>query len=129
MSILPIYGTTQGPLGFPMKDADAKALDDFIKTLPEQDYQHVVVEKAMTELSPGERADVSWICTEAIDRQREIVLTAGFRDDHYKNNPIVTINHDYSKSPVGKSIWRKKVRDGETRGVKAKTTKTVCEDV
>jgi len=112
MSTFPLYGTTEGPLGFPMQDADAKALDEFIRTLPEQDYQRVIVEKAMTELSQGERADVSWICTESIDRQREIVLTSGFRDDHYKNNPIVMLNHDYIKQPVGKSLWRKRVRDG-----------------
>ena len=118
---LKVYGDTEGPLGFPMFDKEAKVLDELLKTLPEQDYQKVVVEKAMTELSPGERADVSWICTEAIDRQREVVLTAGFRDEQYKSNPIVTLNHDYTREPVGRSLWRKRVRDGQTHGVKAKT--------
>lgn len=118
---LKLYGDTEGPLGFPMKDADAKALDDILKELPEQDYQRVVIEKAMTELSPGERADVSWITTEAIDRQKEVVLTDGFHDEQFKANPIVTINHDYNRHPVGRSLSRRKVRDGQTRGIKAKT--------
>src|ERR1041384_6617430 len=56
--------------------------------------------KTMTELSPGERADVSWITTEAIDRQKEVVLVDGFNDEQFKANPIVTINHDYTKHAV-----------------------------
>jgi hypothetical protein len=36
-------------------------------------------------------------------------------------SPIVTINHDYTRSPVGRSLWRKKVKDGTRHGVKAKT--------
>jgi hypothetical protein len=41
----------------------------------------LVVQKAMTEFSEGERADVAWIQTEAIDLAKEIVIAAGFRDD------------------------------------------------
>jgi hypothetical protein len=59
--------------------------------------------------------DVSWIQTESVDRQSEIVLTAGFNDDSFKDNPIVTVNHDYTRSPVGRSLWRKKVKDGTSR--------------
>ena len=58
---------------------------------------------------------------EVIDRVGDIVLTSGFRDDHFKGNPIVTINHDYTRSPVGRSLWRRKVRDGDRLGIKAKT--------
>ena len=118
---LKVYGDAEGPLGFPMKDADAKAIEALMQQHPGAEYVRAVVEKATTELSDGERADVSWIQTEAIDRAGEIVLQSGFRDDQYKSNPIVTINHDYTKSPVGRSIWRKKVKDGDRRGVKAKT--------
>src|SRR5262245_37557359 len=118
---LKLYGDTEGPLGFPMRDADAKALDALLTQNPEAEYCRVVVEKATAELSDGERADVSWIQTETIDRHGEIVLTNGFRDNHYKSNPIVTINHDYTRHPVGRSLWRKKLRDGDRRGVKAKT--------
>ena len=121
MDWLKIYGDTEGPLGFPMKDAEAKALDKFLQENPEAEYQRVVVEKATSELATGERADVSWIQTEAVDRQSEVVLASGFRDDQFKSNPIVTLNHDYTKQPIGKSMWRRRVREGDRRGVKAKT--------
>lgn len=53
------YGPTEGPLGFPMPDAQAKALDAILQQNPDHDYQRCIVEKATTELLPGERADVS----------------------------------------------------------------------
>ncbi len=115
------YGDAEGPLGFPMRDADARALDQLLHALPEVDYRRAAVDKATTELSPGERADVSWITTEAVDRQRDVVLSAGMDDGQFRANPIVTLAHDYARPPVGRSLWRRKVRDGATRGVKAKT--------
>lgn len=118
---LKIFGDTEGPLGFPMKDDDAKALEQLMRDNPEAEFCRAVVEKATTELKDGERGDVSWIQTEGKDRHGEIVLTKGFRDDHFAGNPIVTINHDYTRSPVGRSIWRRKVREGGKSGVKAKT--------
>jgi hypothetical protein len=36
-------------------------------------------------------------------------------------NPIATLNHDYTCPPIGRSLWRKFVKDGDTRGIKAKT--------
>lgn len=115
------YGDTEGPLGFPMRDADAKALDRLLKEHPGAEHVRASVTKATTEISDGERADVAWIQTEAIDLQREIVLAAGFRDDLFAANPIVTLNHSYCRPPIGKSLWRKRVKEGERRGVKAKT--------
>jgi hypothetical protein len=121
MSFLKIYGDTEGPLGFPMKDDQAKALDAILQEHPGHEYVRIDSEKATTEFAEGERADVSWIQTEAMDRHGEIVLASGFRDDTYKANPIVTMNHDYTRHPVGRSLWRRKVKDGQRFGVKAKT--------
>jgi hypothetical protein len=104
-----------------MKDADAKALDAILQANPDAELVRLVVQKATTEFSEGERADVAWIQTEAIDHDQEIVLAAGFRDDVFKGNPIVTLNHNYDQPPVGRSTWRKKIKDGARRGVKAKT--------
>jgi hypothetical protein len=115
------YGDTEGPLGFPMSDKAARELDALLRTLPDRDYRRAVVEKATTELSPGERADVSWISTESQDRQGEIVLAGGMDDTHFKHNPIVTLGHRYDLAPIGRSLWRRKVRDGQMRGIKAKT--------
>jgi hypothetical protein len=33
----------------------------------------------------------------------------------------VTLNHDYVRPPIGRSLWRKFVKDGATRGIKPKS--------
>jgi hypothetical protein len=122
MDFLKPHYDTEGPFGLPMKDTQAQAFEAIIKTLPEPaEPKFVTLDKAPSELSPGERADVSWICTEDIDRDQEIVVAKGMNDFHFKLNPIVTLQHCYSLSPVGKSVWRKRINDGELTGIKAKT--------
>jgi hypothetical protein len=78
------YGSAEGPLGFPMTDKQAFALEAIIKSLPKENayaYRKVVVGDrfdssisapgmlrtrndkspgAVTEVSSGERSDVSW---------------------------------------------------------------------
>ncbi len=54
-------------------------------------------------------------------REGEVVLARGMNDSHFKLNPIVTLNHQYYLPPVAKSLWRKKVKDGDMVGIKAKT--------
>jgi len=123
-SFLPAYGRCEGPLGFPMSDAAARAVDAVLKALPrgkEFEYRHFVSGKAPTELNPGERSDVSWITTESVDRTGEVVLSSGMDDAHFQGNPLVTLGHAYWLPPVGKSLWRKRLRDGSLVGVKAKT--------
>lgn len=118
------YGPTEGPLGLPMHDRQAAALDGILKALPTSDefrYRKAVIGQAPAEVLPGERSDVSWISTESPDRAGEVVLAGGFNDGHFKLNPIVTLNHAYWCPPVGKSLWRKAARDGDRRGIKAKT--------
>jgi hypothetical protein len=118
------YGPAEGPLGFPMPDKAAQALDRLLAQLPKSDeyaYRKSVITRGVSELLPGERADVSWISTEDIDRAGDIVLAGGMDDSHYQNNPIVTLQHAYWMRPVGRSLWRKRVRDGGRFGVKAKT--------
>src|SRR5437763_4392874 len=127
MNWLKEYGETEGPLGIPMMDMQAQALDALLKQLqvtPELvRVQHFGADEkgATLELDEGERADISWITTEDIDRARDIVISRGIKDDFYRLNPVVTLNHNYSSSPVGKSLWRKWVREGDRKGIKAKT--------
>jgi hypothetical protein len=121
MTFLKQYFDTEGPLGIPMKDDQAQALEALLARYPDAEYQKTVVEKATSEISPGERADVSWISTEAIDHDREIVLAGGMDDSHFQHNPIVTLCHNYWMPPVGRSLWRRKVKAGGVRGIKAKT--------
>ncbi len=123
-SLAPSYGLTKGPLGFPMPDKQARAVDALLKALPktkEYAYRKTVTTRAPTELNPGERSDVSWITTESPDRQGEVVLAKGMNDSQFAGNPIVTLGHAYWLPPVGRSLWRKRVKDGSLRGIKAKT--------
>src|SRR5438128_6862746 len=136
------YGSAEGPLGFPMTDKQAFALEAIIKSLPKDNayaYRKITVGeanvaaqganaprpavgfKAVTEVSSGERSDVSWISTEDPDRVGDVVCAKGMNDGQFRLNPIVTLNHCYSMPPVGRSLWRKLVKDGPLRGIKAKT--------
>jgi hypothetical protein len=122
------YGNTEGPLGFPMRDRDARTLDTLLKSLPrtpEFEYRHLVTAKGPTEVNPGERSDVSWISTQTPDRARDVVVARGMNDSQFQANPIVTLGHAYWLPPVGRSLWRKRVKDGAPPaglvGIKAKT--------
>jgi hypothetical protein len=118
------HATTEGPLGFPMTDRQAVAVDQIIKALPKDDafrYRKHTIAKGASEIMAGERSDVSWISTEEPDRVSEVVIARGMNDSQFKLNPIVTMQHCYWLPPVGKSLWRKVVRDGLRQGVKAKT--------
>src|SRR5437016_3863268 len=125
MTIHPLtHATTEGPLGFPVTERQAFALDAILKALPQDElfhYRKAQLAQGASEVLPGERSDVSWISTEDPDRTREVVLARGMNDSQYKLNPIVTMQHAYSMPPVGRSLWRKVVRDGKQQGVKAKT--------
>src|SRR5262245_48985697 len=92
------YGATEGPLGLPMQDRQAFQLEGILKLLPPKDraLKYAVVGRAPTELLDGERADVSWVSTEDVDRDRELVVSKGMNDAHFKLNPIVTLQHCYS---------------------------------
>jgi hypothetical protein len=123
MNFLKQYGDTEGPLGLPMRDKQARILEQLLKAVPAEDRQlsRLVTAKAPTELLDGERADVSWISTESIDRDKEIVVARGMNDAHFAANPLVTMQHCYWEPPVGQSLWRKRSRDGAVVGIKAKT--------
>ena len=64
---------------------------------------------------------MSWISTESPDRCKEVVIARGMNDSQFGANPLVTLQHAYWCPPVGKSLWRKRVKDGAATGIKAKT--------
>lgn len=118
----------EGPLGFPLADAAARAVEAHLRRLPRTDehaYRHVLLAEAATELSPGERCDVSWISTESVDRAGEVVVARGMDDGQFRLNPVVTLGHAYDLPAVGRSLWRRRARDGAPSaglvGIKAKT--------
>ena len=117
-----------GPNRRPARLSDAGQIRSrggrLLKTLPktkDYEYRKTLVGRPPTELNPGERSDVSWISTESMDRMGEVVLAKGMNDAQFQQNPLVTLGHAYWMPPVGKSLWRKRVKDGDLAGIKAKT--------
>jgi len=116
------YGIVEGPLGEPCTEKQAHQLDDLIKSIPKDDLHEpgrITIKEAISET--GERSDVSWISTEAVDRDKEIVISKGMNDEHFRMNPVVPIMHSKWSPPAGRSLWRKVVKDGKRVGIKAKT--------
>jgi hypothetical protein len=106
-----------------MADKTAFAVEQILKGLPEEDrrLRRLVTAKAGSELAEAERADVSWISTESVDRDKEVVLAKGMDDSQFAGNPLVTMNHRYDQPAVARSVWRKRMREGGLVGIKAKT--------
>jgi hypothetical protein len=107
-----------------MLDRQAFALEAILKALPKDEaftYRKTLLAEKASEVLPGERSDVSWISTEDPDRTREVVIARGMNDSQFRLNPIVTLQHQYQLPPVARSLWRKVVRDGGRKGIKAKS--------
>ncbi len=125
MSTFPTsYFDTEGPFGLPMKDKQAQLLEAKLKEIPKDDafaFRRASYARGLSEFQPEGRADVSWITEESADRAGDVVVAAGMDDSHFALNPLVTLNHDYAAPPVGRSLWRRRVREGTLVGVKAKT--------
>lgn len=114
---------TEGPLGFPMPDTLAKAVEALMKTLPKDSafsYRHAKTVPQSVELLKGEKADISLVSSDSIDRDGEVVLPKGLELAYFQKNPIVTFAHRYDELPVGKAQWIRKVEGG----IKAKTVYT-----
>ena len=121
---------TEGPFGFPMPDAVARAVEAVLRSLPAAErhgYRHRVTMRGPEELFPGDRADISWITTEAIDRAGDVVAARGMDDSQFRLNPVVTLNHDYGLPPVGRSSWRRRA-SSPLAGVRARTHYPPCPD-
>lgn len=99
------------------------ALEARLKRLPVGlcKERKAVAPAAVSELAAGERADVSWITTKAIDRQQEVLVVKVIDETHVVVNPLVTLNHNNWLPFVGRSPKRKGTRDCLTGGVTAKT--------
>lgn len=112
---------TSGPFSLPMTDRQAFSLEARLKQLGVVEPRRLSLARSNPEPQPEGRSDVSWITAELPDRQGDIVLASGMDDSHFRLNPIVTLNHDYQRPPVGRSLWRRLVRDQGVTGIQAKT--------
>jgi len=117
------YGDAEGPLGYPMHSEAAKELEQTIagldtdcKSYIEENGTDGIVRLKVVpttfELLEGERADVSLINTDSIDRDKEIVMPSGGDWKSFtKSGGPVTFAHKYGELPVGRAAWVKRVKE------------------
>jgi hypothetical protein len=110
---------TEGPFGVPMKDAVAKAVEKLLADYKEtrDDAILILAGVASVEIAAEDRTEVSKITTEAVDRDREIVIAKGIDLAAFRSNPVVLLNHNWTGLPLGKALWVK----NEGNGLSAKT--------
>ena len=90
--------------GFVMPEALARRIDELSRSLPRDfGYRRLARKSESFTLDPGERTDVSFITTDAVDRDGECVLPAG--GDWSTYNRVVTFAHRYDQLPVGSNWW------------------------
>jgi hypothetical protein len=105
----------EGPLGTPMKEEVAKAVEKLLADYKETRDGTVLKLATTAEVSvESDRTEVSRITTEAVDRDREVVLAKGIDLSAYKSNPVVLLNHNWGGLPLGKALWIKDHGNGLT---------------
>lgn len=95
----------------------ARDLDKLVKTLPKECRYKRSATIPEAELIAGERADISLVSVESVDRDNEVVLSKGVEFCYFQKNPVVTFAHKYDELPIGKCQWIKHVPGA----IKAKT--------
>ena len=110
VDFLKSYGTCSGPFGFPMQEDDARDLDKLLNE-SEDDLKYIKFSKvdSFEYFIEKEHADVSTICDESLDEDKEITLCKNIDWSIFRKNPLVTFNHNYNIPPIGKSLWQKMV--------------------
>jgi hypothetical protein len=87
-----------------------------------------VVRKAFvpeeTNFTPGETSDVSWITTDVVDHEGDVVVAAGIDyQSVFMKTRVVMAVHDYQRWPVGTCDW---IKMASGRGAKGKFTGLVA---
>jgi len=117
-------GLVEGPLGFPMREESAREIDELLKAQPsgeEYEYRHLSVAADDVRTDEDARTDTSFITTDALDRDREVVLPGGGDFAQFRKNPVVTFAHRYNELPVGRALWLKRDEQNGRAGILAKT--------
>lgn len=131
-----VYGDCAGPLGFPMRSEIAQEVETLLKTIPRdvrtlfhasiggqevEGYCRAYKVAESMDFIEGERADISWITTDSVDRDFEVMTPGGGDWKTWKKNPVVTFAHMYDALPVGRGMWVVREQKGKIDGWKAKT--------
>jgi len=122
------YGDAEGPFGFPMPSALATETERIWKALPQElrdmGFQRRSIIAKATDLLEGERADISLVTSDAVDRDNEVMLPKGADWAQFEKNPVVTFAHRYDELPVGRALWIKRTKAKGLNGWLAKTQYT-----
>jgi hypothetical protein len=112
-------GYSLSALDFPATSEVCHQLEADLKEAEKEGFQYTrsFITKATNELVKGERADISVITDNTLDRDGEVILAKGLNTDQFKKNPVVAFAHKYDELPVGRCEWLK--HDGDA--IKAKT--------
>lgn len=135
--VIKAYGDSMGPLGYRMTSNAASELDRILKSVSTEcrsmGLMRICPEVKAMETSglafdDGEHADISFVTTADVDRDREVVLPKGGDWKQFQKNPVVTFAHNYDQPPIGRSLWVKRETKGNTDGWLAKTRYTARPD-
>jgi hypothetical protein len=81
---------------------------------------------AVVTFAPGERADVSYITTDVVDNEGDVVVAAGVDyTSVFMKNRVVMAKHDYQSWPVGKCEWIKAQKATPQRQFNGLIAKTI----
>lgn len=106
--------------GFALPESIARRIDELADGLPKDfTYRRLSANPSEFSIEEGERTDVSFITTDAVDRDGEVVLPGG--GDWKNYNRVVTFAHDYKGLPVGSNWWIRPKMKGQYSGLIAKT--------
>lgn len=113
------YGNiVEGPQGYSMPEKTARKIEELSKGLPADfTFRRMAKSPASFVLTDGDRADVSTITTDSVDRDGDVVLPEGLDRSHF--NAVVPFAHKYDQLPVGTCQWIKPTPDGH--GLVART--------
>ncbi len=120
------YGDATGPLGLPMESSQARALEDLLKGASAK-CRDLGLMRCTPDVVKApdpdkvERTEISFVTTNSLDRDREVVLAKGGDWKTFMKNPVVQFAHDYSMPPIGKALWVRKDTKGGLEGWAAKT--------
>ncbi len=106
--------------GLLMPEETAREIEQISKDIP-ADFRYRRVAKSAQEFSvdDGSRCDISYITTDDVDRDGEVVLPNGI--DRAKYNGVVTLAHDYKALPVGSNWWIRPQEKVSRYGLLART--------
>ena len=105
----------EGPLGTPMKDDVARAVEALMKSHPDAAKEGIVKFATPADVSvENDRTEVSKITTEGVDKDREVVIAKGIDLSAFTPNPVVLLNHNWNSLPLGKCLWIKDHSNGLT---------------